>query len=82
MPPVLLASFTYVSDSFQHSPAHAVQATILCKWELRVATPKLHTSFTSLSSKKATASSVAELPVSRFALKALSGMLSDESFQV
>ena len=64
-PPVLLASFSYVSDSFQHSPAHAVQATILCKWELQIATPKLHSSFNSLSSKKATASSVAELPVSR-----------------
>ena len=61
---VLLASFSYVSDHFQHSPAHAVQSTVLCKWELQIATPKLHASFSSLSSKKTSASPVAELPVS------------------
>ena len=63
-PSVLLASFSYVSDSFQHSPAHAIQSTVLCKWELQSATPKLHTSFNSLSSKKIMASQTAELPVS------------------
>lgn len=65
--PILLASFSYASDHFQHSPAHAAQATVLCKWELQIATPKLHTSFNSLASKKTSASPVTELPVSRIA---------------
>lgn len=60
--PILLASFSYASDHFQHSPAHAAQATVLCKWELQIVTPKLHTSFNSLSSKKGSASPVTELP--------------------
>lgn len=65
--PVLLASFSHVSDQFQNSSTHAVQATVLCKWELQIAMPKLHASFNSLSSKKTNASPVAGLPVSRIA---------------
>ena len=80
-PPILLASFSYVSDHFQNSPAVAVQATVLGKWELQIATPKLHTSFNSLSSKKTSASPVAELTVSRIA-QSLILTLSNESFQV
>ena len=63
--PTLLAFFSHASDHFQQSPTHAAQATVLCKWELQVVTPKLHTSFNSLSSKKTSVSPVAELPVSR-----------------
>ena len=62
--PVLLASFSYLSNHFQSSPAQTVPATVLCKWELQTATPDLHTSFNLLSSKKTTESPVAELPVS------------------
>ena len=61
--PILLAAFSYVADHFQHSPSPAVQATVLCKWELQVATPKLHTSFNSLSSRKTSASQATELTV-------------------
>lgn len=82
--PILLASFSYASDHFQHSPAHAAQATMLCKWELQIVTPKLHTSFNSLSSKKGSASPVTELPVSRIAQslpKARFWIAPNESFQ-
>ena len=65
--PALLASFSYVSDQFQHSSAHTVQSTVLCKWDLEFATPNLHTSFNSLSSKKSGASPFVDLPVSHIA---------------
>lgn len=65
--PVLLASFSSVSDHFQNSSGHAIQATVLSKWELQIATPKLHTSFNSLSSKKTSATPATELPVSSIA---------------
>lgn len=59
----ILASFLQVSDNPPGSSSHAVHSTVLCKWELETAAPRLHTCFNTLSSKKTNASSNLDLPV-------------------
>lgn len=62
--PFLLASFSYLSDNFESGSTQTTQFTVICKWELQIASPKLHASLDSLSSRKASASSSLDLPVS------------------
>jgi len=62
--PFLLASFSYLSDNFEGGSTQTTQFTVICKWELQIASPKLHASLNFLSSKKASTSSSLDLPVS------------------
>ena len=59
--PFVLTAFSYFSHDFQGGD---VANTVLCKWELCLEKPAVHSSFAQLSSKRHNDSSVADLPVS------------------
>lgn len=62
--PFLLASFSYLSDNFESGSTQMTRFTVICKWELQIASPGLHNSLDTLSSRKASVSSSLNLPVS------------------
>ncbi|KAL6717957.1 Mediator of RNA polymerase II transcription subunit 16 [Lecanora helva] len=62
-PPFVFASFVHASDGFDSAAGQASQSTILCKLELQLISPKVHSSFESLSYKKNISSSNVDLPV-------------------
>ena len=64
-PAFILGVFSYVSEDSHENSMHQDPLTILARWELRSASPKLHPSFEQLTSKRPNASAVAQnLPVS------------------
>ena len=62
--PAILASFTYISDGFENPSSHVSQLTVLCKMDLELSSPRLHSTFHSLSSKKTGVSANTGLSVS------------------
>ena len=51
-PPFVLAAFSNLSDNYGHGVGQTSPSTTLCKWELQKSISKLHTNFSSLSTKK------------------------------
>lgn len=62
-PPFILAAFSDVSGTHENGAAQSTFATTLCRWELQTASPKLHAQFASLSTRKSSTSSRADIPV-------------------
>ena len=60
--PFVLGSFTDVSDQDQSTSNHE-PFSVVCRWELQSAKPKLHPNFENLGSKKSNRSSSKDLPV-------------------
>lgn len=57
-PAFILGAFSYVPEDSQKNSIHQDPLTILARWELQSASPKLHSSFGQLTSKRPNASSV------------------------
>lgn len=59
-PAFILGVFSYVPEDSQKNSMHQDPLTILARWELHSARPKLHSSFEQLTSKRPNALSLAQ----------------------